>query len=280
MNRLQAALPQTDKETRTFQGWTDVKTIQSRMKFPVDSVFNPRYSQFVMPVPKPRILVVDDEAAIRLVLERILQPHGYRVVQSATGREALETVAAEKPDLMILDLNLPDMNGEEICRRIRKDPDIQSIPIMILTGRSAEGLSVECLDGGADDYVSKPFDIKEMVARVKALLRRPRIYAGDESVIHKGMIAIYVGERRIVVQGKPVGKLSPKEFSLLKLLVLHAPKVLDKNTLALNAWGLSAERLHHRTLDVHMRRIRQKLGSSAARCLITVPSVGYQWTDH
>jgi len=230
-----------------------------------------------MVVPKARILIVDDELAIRSVLERILQREGFRVVHAATGQEALESVKVEKPDLMILDLNLPDLNGEEICQRVRKDPAAQSIPILILTGRSTEGLSADCLDGGADDYVNKPFDIKEMVSRVKALLRRPRLYSSEDSIIQKGIIAIHVGERRVMVKGKPAGKLAPKEFALLKQLVLHSPKVLDKNTLALNAWGISAERLNSRTLDVHMRRIRQKLGRAAARYLITVPSIGYQW---
>lgn len=228
---------------------------------------------------KARILIVDDELAIRTILERILQREGFKVVHAANGKEAFESLVTEKPDLMILDLNLPDVKGEEICRLVRKDPAVQSLPILILTGRSAEGLSAECLDGGADDYVSKPFDIKDLVARVNALLRRSRLYAAEDSIIQKGVIVIHVGERRVMIKGKPVGKLAPKEFALLKQLVLEAPKVLDKNTLALNAWGVSAESLHHRTLDVHMRRIRQKLGPRAARCLITVPSIGYQWSE-
>jgi two-component system phosphate regulon response regulator PhoB len=117
-----------------------------------------------------------------------------------------------------------------------------------------------------------------MLARVKALLRRPRLYAAEDSVIGSGAVTIHRAEHRVFIKGKATAKLSPKEFALLTQLVLHAPKVLDKSTLALKAWGISLERLHHRTLDVHILRIRKKLGASA-RYLVTVPSIGYQWAE-
>ena len=224
-----------------------------------------------------RILIVDDEAPVRNLLGRVLHNEGYSVYVAVNGQEALNSVKQQKPDMMILDLNLPDLSGEDICNKVRKDPEIQAIPILILTGRSTAGLSTQCLNGGADAYLSKPFDIKELVAHVRALLRRPRVYASDDAVIQRGGVAIHVAERQVLVNGRPVKDMAPKEFALLKQLLLHSPRVLDKNTLALNAWGTPADSLHRRTLDVHVRRIRQKIGPAAARCLKTVPAIGYQW---
>jgi two-component system, OmpR family, KDP operon response regulator KdpE len=230
-------------------------------------------------MPNQRILVVDDEQPIRQILERILTRDGYEVLQAANGEQALKLVCEEKPDLMILDLNLPDCTGEDIFTQIRKDASVHAIPILVLTGRGTDGLSAQCLNGGADDYLSKPFDLQELLARVHALLRRPALYMAADTVIEKGDIAIHIAERRVMFKGKAIERLAPKEFALLKQLVLHAPKVLDKNSLALGAWGALAERLHHRTLDVHVRRIRQKVGPEAASRLKTIPAIGYQWAD-
>ncbi|MFA5976104.1 MAG: response regulator transcription factor [Elusimicrobiota bacterium] len=229
--------------------------------------------------PVSRVLVVDDEVSVRAVLERILRKEGFQVLLAASAKEALQILKDQQPDVMVLDLNLPDLSGNEVCQRIRKDPLACSIPILILTGRVMEGLTAECLNSGADDYLAKPFDIKELVARVKSLLRRPRLYSSSDAVFHKGPLSLHVGERRVMVKGRPIPSLAPKEFELLRQVLLHAPKVIDKNALALAVWGVPAERLHHRTLDVHMRRIRKKIGPIAAPYLRTVPAVGYQWIE-
>jgi DNA-binding response OmpR family regulator len=227
-----------------------------------------------------RVLVVDDEPAVRSILERVLRKEGYTVLQAVNGKEGLQAVQEQYPDVMILDLNMPDISGEAVCKLVRKNQKIQSIPILILTGQTKDGLPAECLDGGADDYLSKPFDIKELVARVRALLRRPRVYAAADTVLKNGRISIRTSERQVLVKGHTVPDLTPKEFELLSQLVLHAPRVLERNILALKVWGLPLEQVNPRTLDVHVRRIRQKLGHAAAVCLKTVPAIGFQWSDH
>jgi len=225
------------------------------------------------------ILVVDDEPSLRILLSRIFVKEGFKVLASANGGEGLETAFKERPDLVILDLNLPDMNGEEVCQKIRQDPAIGTTPVLILTGKTTEGLSARCLNRGADAYLSKPFDVDDILAHVRALLRRANSGVSGQEVLSKGRITIRTGERRVFWKGRRVEALAPKEFDLLCHLVSHAPKVLDKKALALRAWGVPLEQLHVRTLDVHIRRIRRKLGPAAAGCLKTVPSVGFQWIE-
>src|SRR5438552_11782468 len=119
-----------------------------------------------------RILVVDDEPSIRSLLTRILNREGFEVILATSGRDGLDAAAKEKPDLVILDLNLPDLYGEDVCRKLRQNPATEHVPVMILTGKAAEGLSARCLNGGADDYLAKPFDIEDILAHLRALLRR------------------------------------------------------------------------------------------------------------
>lgn len=224
-----------------------------------------------------RILVVDDEPTVRSVLDRLLKKENYAVTTAATAQDGLRRFTEATPDLMILDLNLPDMSGEEVCQRVRSSTPSSPIPILILTGQVSEGLTAKCLDGGADDYLSKPFDSGELVARVRALLRRPPLYVAPNAPIARGAIAIYPAEHRVTVQGRVIPSLAPKEFSLLYQLVLHSPQVVEKNELALKVWGVPLDQLHSRTLDVHIRRIRQKLGNPIDSHLKTVPAMGFQW---
>jgi DNA-binding response OmpR family regulator len=225
-----------------------------------------------------RILVIDDEPSLRNLLEVELRQAGFTILLSGNAEEGLRLVHEQKPDGVILDLNLPDIPGAEVCKRIRQDPAVGMVPILVLTGCDTEDLPASCLEGGADDFLQKPFNTKELIARLRALLRRPRIYDTDDSVIRKGRIEISRSERRVFVKGRPIDKLAPKEFELLSQLVLHSPKVLDKSALALKVWGTSLDNLNQRTLDVHIRRVRQKLGLSAT-CLRTVPAIGFQWLD-
>ncbi len=226
-----------------------------------------------------RVLVVDDEPSIQSLLSRVLVREGFEVLSAMNGQEGLLVAAQEKPDLIILDLNLPDLYGEEVCSKLRQDSTTENVPILILTGKNALGLSARCLDGGADAYLSKPFDIADILAHLRALLRRSQGRVSSRGVILSGRLTIRIAERMVFWRGRRIATLAPKEFDILRYLVLEAPKVLDKNTLALKAWGISSDQLHQRTLDVHMRRIRKKLGPTAASCLKTVPAVGFQWLD-
>jgi|GEM_PF-594325 len=225
----------------------------------------------------PRILVVDDEASIREVLSRALREAGMKVFLASTIAEGLRLLEKETPDAVVLDLNLPDGSGEALCHKIRQNPKTQGMGVLVLTAQLREGLSVQCLEGGADDYLNKPFGIKEIIARLHALLRRPTIFFTSNSVLAAGPLTLHVGERRVTIQGREAPDFSPKEYGLLLELILHAPKVIDKDTLAKKVWGVSAHDLHERTLDVHIRRIRKKLGPQGVDCLKTIPAIGYKW---
>jgi two-component system alkaline phosphatase synthesis response regulator PhoP len=224
-----------------------------------------------------RILVVDDEEAICSLLARILEGEGYEVLKAGRGDAALKLLIEKKPDLMVLDLNLPDVSGQAVYESVRQTPQARNIPILIITGRSVAGLSAQCLNGGADAFLSKPFDNREFLAQVRALLRRASVYADDEDVIEKGGLTIQSRQRRILYLGDSIAHLSPKEFDVLKELAIRSPEVVGKKELAAKVWGTSCDRLHPRTLDVHIRRIRQKIGADGARFLKTVPAIGYQW---
>jgi DNA-binding response OmpR family regulator len=226
-----------------------------------------------------RVLVVDDDPNVRVALERLLLKDGLQVTLASSGKEALEAIEREHPDVMILDLNLPDLSGHEVCQRVRKDPNASAIAILILTGEKMKDLPADSLNRGADDYVSKPVNLKELLARVRALLRRPRLYTTEDAVIQKGPLSLHVGERRVLVDGQELPRLTPKEFELLHLLLLNAPRVVDINALALKVWGVPSNQLNPRTLNVHIQRIREKLGPQAARHVKTVPAVGYQWLE-
>jgi two-component system phosphate regulon response regulator PhoB len=212
-------------------------------------------------------------------LEQVLASAGYQVLSAATGGEGLDLVRREKPSLVILDLHLPDIPGEEVCRQIRQDPAREHTPVLIFTGKDEKGLSARCLNEGADAYLTKPFDIEDILANVKALLRRTNIGGPCDEVISTGRITVRLGERVVLWKGRTARTLSPKEFRLLCCLVAQTPRVLDKNTLATKVWGTPLHHLHERTLDVHIRRIRKKLGPAAAACLKTIPSIGFQWLD-
>jgi DNA-binding response OmpR family regulator len=224
-----------------------------------------------------RILVVDDELSIRNLFDRILNRDGHQVILAASAHEGVQLVQDLKPDLLILDVDLPDMKGGEICDGIRQNASIRAVPILAMLP-DAEVDAALFVAHGADECIAKPLDVPVLTARINTLLERPSPYAAEEIVIESGDVSIFLAERRVVVGGQPTPRFAPKEFSLLKQLMVQAPRIVDKETLALNAWGTSAQSLHRRTLDVHVRRIRQKLGPVGERRIKSVPSVGYQWT--
>ena len=217
------------------------------------------------------ILIVEDEQSIASFVSLYLKNAGYGVRAVTTGAGALNAVATEMPALIILDLNLPDMDGVEICRRIRKGSDV---PILMLTARDEDVDKIIGLEVGADDYLTKPFNPRELVARVKSVLRRStadrRIDEGDE--LRHGDLVINSGRREVLVGDDEI-QLAPKEFDLLWELLDHRGIVLTRDQLLERVWGYTFAG-DTRTVDVHVRQIRRKLGDASP--IVTVWGVGYK----
>jgi DNA-binding response OmpR family regulator len=217
------------------------------------------------------ILVVEDETAIASFVALYLKNAGYGVKAATTGSAALNVIAGEMPAMIILDLNLPDMDGIEICRRVRKSSDV---PILMLTARDEDVDKIIGLEVGADDYLTKPFNPRELVARVKSVLRRSapdrRRDEGDE--IRHGDLVVNAGRREVMVLDEEI-QLAPKEFDLLWELLDHRGLVLTRDQLLERVWGYTFAG-DTRTVDVHVRQIRRKLGEAAP--IVTVWGVGYK----
>jgi DNA-binding response OmpR family regulator len=222
-----------------------------------------------------RVLIVEDEPDIRDLLAFHLEREGYLVSKARTGADGLRQIAASPPDLVLLDLMLPEIDGLEVCRRLRREPRTASLPIVMLTARGEEMDRVLGLELGADDYVVKPFSPKEVVARVRAVLRRggAAVAAGDPIV--SGRLSIDLGRHVVLVAGVAV-ELTPKEFDLLRALAEARGRVLSREFLLDRVWGYAAAgEIESRTVDVHVRRLRMKLGAEGPR-IVTVKSVGYR----
>jgi two-component system, OmpR family, KDP operon response regulator KdpE len=219
------------------------------------------------------ILIVDDEPPIRRFLRTSLAAQDYAVIEAANGAEALRAMASEEPDLVILDLGLPDMNGSEVIRAIR---GTSPVPIIVLSVRNDERGKVEALDLGADDYVTKPFGMEELVARIRTALRHRLQEKGEPPVFVSGDLSVDL-VRRIVKRGGTEVKLSPKEYDLLRLLVENAGKVLTHRYLLAQIWG-PAHTEDAQYLRVFIRNLRHKLEADPARpaLLLTEPGVGYR----
>ena len=223
------------------------------------------------------ILLVDDELSIQRTMTPLLRSRGYEVTVAGTAREALESVDAERPDLIVLDLGLPDMDGLEVCRRVRARWDT---PIVVLSARGAERDKVEALDEGADDYVTKPFGPDELLARVRAAIRRASgVDTGGSGQLRRGDLTIDFDRRR-VRRGEDEIKLTPKELELLTLMARHAGQVLTHRTILKAIWGPHAVD-HPEHLRVLMGQLRKKIEADPARprYLQTEPWVGYRFTD-
>jgi len=221
------------------------------------------------------VLVVEDEPDIRHLIAHHLGREGFRCREVATGAEALRAVRTSIPDLIVLDLMLPEMGGLEVCRRLRGDAGTAAIPIIMLTAKSDEIDRVVGLELGADDYVAKPFSPKELVARVRAVLRRARPDP-TRGVYREGPIVLDPGRHTVMVRGAPVA-LTPKEFDLLQVLLEASGRVLSREHPLTRVWGYAhADEIESRTVDVHVRRLRAKLGDDGRR-IATVKSVGYRF---
>jgi two-component system KDP operon response regulator KdpE len=221
-----------------------------------------------------RILVVDDEPAILRAVRTSLAGHGFDVETAETGREALDRSAFHHPDLILLDLGLPDVDGLEVVRTVRERG---STPIIILSVRGAERDKVAALDLGADDYLTKPFGVDELLARIRVALRHAaRPDRGAEAVFHAGDVDLDLEHRRVVVAGQEI-HLTPTEYELLKVFIAHPNKVLTDRMLLQQVWGPQyGQEAHY--LHVYVARLRKKLEADPQRPrhLITEPGVGYR----
>lgn len=227
---------------------------------------------------REKILVVEDEADLREVLQYNLTREGYRVLLAENGADGLRKARKEVPDLLLLDLMLPDLDGLEICRRLKKDPVTASLPIIIVTAKGEESDVVLGLGVGADDYVSKPFSPRELLARVKAVLRRGPQREEAEAVrrIVRGPLTIDAQRHEVLLEGQEV-RFTATEFRLLQFLALHPGRVFTRDQLMRRVMGEEVV-LVDRNVDVHVRAVRSKLG--AHRDLVeTVRGVGYRFRD-
>jgi two-component system phosphate regulon response regulator PhoB len=223
----------------------------------------------------PEVLVVEDEPDIQALIVHHLTRDGFRCRTAADGAEALARLRAGVPDLVVLDLMLPGMDGLELTRRVRADPAWAGLPIIMLTAKADEVDRIVGLELGADDYVAKPFSPKELLARVRAVLRRARP-TDDARAISGGDVMLDPTRRRVTVGGVPA-ELTAKEFDLLHTLMASAGRVLSREVLLNRVWGYArADAIESRTVDVHVRRLRAKLGAAGGR-IATVKSVGYRF---
>jgi two-component system, OmpR family, phosphate regulon response regulator PhoB len=221
------------------------------------------------------VLVVEDEPDIRRLVVLHLERDGFRCRTAANGLDALREAKANVPELVVLDLMLPGLDGLEVCRRLRSDASTAGVPIIMLTAKSDEVDRVVGLEVGADDYVAKPFSPKELVARVRAVLRRARP-STPTRVLTVGPVTLDA-ERHVVTLGGRALQLTPKEFDLLQALLEAAGRVLSREYLLNHVWGYArADEIESRTVDVHVRRLRAKLGDAGSR-IATIKSVGYRF---
>ena len=224
----------------------------------------------------PRILVVDDEPNILATLGPLLRARGYDVLTAMTGRAAVQTVERDTPDLIVLDLGLPDIDGVEVCRIVR---ETHNVPIVVLSARGAEGDKVRALDLGADDYVTKPFGAEELLARIRAALRRSDAQPPASEPIVRGNLVIDRERFRVLRDGDEV-RLTPKEFELLTFLAQHHGRVLTHRTILKAIWGPNAvDQPEH--LRVLVGALRKKIEANPAspQYILTEPWVGYRFAD-
>jgi len=219
-----------------------------------------------------RILIVEDDPDIAQLVARYLDKAGFTTERVTSGREALQTITERPPDLVVLDLMLPHMDGLEVCRLLRAHDATSGIPVIMLTAKAEEVDRIVGLEFGADDYVTKPFSPREMLLRIKAILRRGQSDGVEESMT-RGSITIDSARHRVLVAGKPI-VLTAVEFKLLSMLMQRPGRVQARDRLLNEVWGYESA-IDTRTVDTHVRRLREKLGK-AASAIETVRGFGYR----
>jgi DNA-binding response OmpR family regulator len=225
-----------------------------------------------------RILIVEDEVSLAQAVAYALKREGFQVRIATDGQEGLRMALTEKPDLVILDLMLPKLDGWEVCRTLRAK---SAVPILILTARGEEHDKVIGLELGADDYVVKPFSMRELIARVRALLRRAKMTAmpKEPEILQSGNLTLYIAEHRAELNGKEL-PLAPKEFALLKVLMLNKGRAMSRDQLLELVWGVK-EFIDPHTVDVHVHWLREKIEPDPKnpRRIVTVRGVGYRFVE-
>jgi two-component system, OmpR family, KDP operon response regulator KdpE len=219
-----------------------------------------------------RILVVDDEPAILRFLRAGLGSQGYVLLEAETGQKALDAVRNKRPDIMVLDLGLPDIDGLQVIKRTRDAGSV--VPIIVLSSRNDEAAKVQALDFGADDYVTKPFGIEELLARIRAAQRHRLQQQGEKPIFRTGDLTVDLVRRIVTVRGKDV-RFSPREYDLLRLLVAHAGKVLTHNMILRGVWDQQTDVQY---LRMYIRALRQKIEADTAKpeYIVTETGVGYR----
>lgn len=229
------------------------------------------------------ILIVDDESAIREVIAAALEMAGYRTLEASNAQEAHSLVVDQKPDLILLDWMMPNVSGVELARRLKRDPLTAEIPIIMLTAKGEEDHKITGLEAGADDYITKPFSPRELVARLKAVLRRSTP-AGIDSPIEVNGLRLDPNSHRVTAHGEEL-TMGPTEFRLLQFFMSHPERAYTRSQLLDQVWGGNVY-VDERTVDVHIRRLRKALGDEFKSFIQTVRGTGYRFstkvaeTDH
>jgi len=222
---------------------------------------------------KPLVLIVEDEAPLVTLLRYNLEKEGFEINEAADGEEALVRIAERKPDIVLLDWMLPLVSGIEVCRQIRRMPQTRTLPVVMLTARGEEADRVRGLDSGADDYIAKPFSLRELAARLRAVIRRAQPSSSEET-LQFGEVAMDLAAHRVTRSDKPI-HLGPTEFRLLRHLMQHPGRVFSREQLLDAVWGHDVY-VEARTVDVHIRRLRKALNADGGTDLVrTVRSAGY-----
>ena len=222
------------------------------------------------------ILVIEDEADIQEVLEYNLRQAGHDVISALRGKEGLRLARERRPDLVLLDLMLPDVPGTDICRALKDDPELRDVPVVMLTAKGEEIDRVVGFELGADDYITKPFSVRELVLRVRAILKRRQSTPPPPATIRFGVLAIDREAHRVWVDSEEV-ELTALEFKLLVTLYDRKNRVQSRNTLLDSVWGMDTK-ISTRTVDAHVKRLREKLGN-ARDYIETVRGVGYRFAE-
>lgn len=223
-----------------------------------------------------KILIVEDEAAIREMIVFHLSRAGYETLEAADCRIARELLVDERPDLVLVDWMLPDMSGLELTRMLKRDKEHDDLAVIMLTAKADEYDKVAGLEGGADDYITKPFSPRELVARIQAVLRR--VQSGDRDAVSSGVLEIDTAGHRVCANGNEI-RLGPTEYRLLKFLLTHPDRVYSRTQLLDRVWGANVY-VEERTVDVHVRRLRKALTAQGADAYIqTVRGAGYRFSN-
>ena len=224
--------------------------------------------------PPTKLLITEDEADLARTLEYNFRQAGFDVTTTSRGREALRLAATQAPDLVLLDLMLPDLSGTEVCKQLKADPKTRHIPVIMVTARGEEVDRIVGFELGADDYVTKPFSVRELILRAKAVLRRGEPAEEEDQVLKIGGLTIDPAAHRVLLDGKEIA-LTALELRLLHTLASRRGRVQTRDTLLHDVWGLYLD-VETRTVDTHVKRLREKLGPAGA-LIQTVRGVGYRF---